>query len=96
MKNITVLIGAGQIGLAIASRVSAEKHILLADLKKENAEAVAKVLSEAVFEVSTAVVDVSGQKDVETLAKMTIAIGEVTNVIHAAGVSLLRQLLLLL
>ena len=35
MKSVTVLIGSGSIGVAIARRVSAGKHILLADLKKE-------------------------------------------------------------
>jgi len=48
MKNIIVIIGAGSIGQAIARRVSAGKHILLADLKQKNADAAAKVLSEAV------------------------------------------------
>lgn len=32
MKNIFVLIGAGSIGVAIACRISAGKHVLLADL----------------------------------------------------------------
>ena len=61
MKSVTVLIGSGSIGVAIARRVSAGKHILLADLKKENADAAAAVLSNAGFEVSTASVDVSSR-----------------------------------
>ena len=85
--NVIVLIGAGSIGQAIARRVSAGKHILLADLRQENADAAAKVLSEAGFEVSTAVVDVSSRKSVEALVKTAIAIGDVTGLIHAAGVS---------
>jgi hypothetical protein len=39
--------GAGSIGQAIARRVSTGEHILLADLKRENADAAASVLSEA-------------------------------------------------
>jgi hypothetical protein len=39
MKNVTVVIGAGAIGQAIARRVSAGKHVLLADLRQENADA---------------------------------------------------------
>lgn len=62
MKSVTVLIGSGSIGVAIARRVSAEKHILLADLKKENADTAAAVLSDAGFEVSTATVDVSSRR----------------------------------
>jgi NAD(P)-dependent dehydrogenase (short-subunit alcohol dehydrogenase family) len=82
-----VVIGAGSIGQAIARRVSAGKHILLADLRKENAEAAAKILSEAGFEVSTATVDVSSRESVHALVENATAIGEVTGVIHAAGVS---------
>ena len=33
MKSVTVLIGSGLIGVAIARRVSAGKHLLLADLE---------------------------------------------------------------
>ena len=87
MKNVTVVIGAGSIGQAIARRVSAGKHVLLADLRQENADIAAKVLSEAGFEVSTAIVDVSSRASVHALVEIATAIGDVTGVIHAAGVS---------
>lgn len=87
MKNVIVLIGAGSIGQAIARRVSAGKHILLADLRQENADLAAKVLSEASFEVSTAIVDASSRESVHALAKTATAIGGITGLIHAAGVS---------
>jgi NAD(P)-dependent dehydrogenase (short-subunit alcohol dehydrogenase family) len=87
MKSVTVLMGSGSIGVAIARRVSAGKHILLADLKKENADAAAAVLSDAGFEVSTATVDVSSREQVKSLAQKAAVLGDVTGVIHAAGVS---------
>jgi NAD(P)-dependent dehydrogenase (short-subunit alcohol dehydrogenase family) len=87
MKNVIVLIGAGSIGQAIARRVSAGKHILLADLKQENADAAAKVLSEAGFEVSATVVDISSRSSIEALVKQATAIGPVSGLIQAAGVS---------
>jgi NAD(P)-dependent dehydrogenase (short-subunit alcohol dehydrogenase family) len=87
MNNVIVVIGAGSIGQAIARRVSAGKHLLLADLRLENADAAAKVLSEAGFEVSTATVDISSRESVHALVETATAIGEVTGVIHAAGVS---------
>jgi len=87
MTNVTVVIGAGSIGQAIARRVSAGKHILLADLREENAAAAAKVLSDAGFEVTTTSVDVSSRASVQTLVKTATALGDVTGVIHAAGVS---------
>ncbi|MCI3945639.1 SDR family oxidoreductase [Pseudomonas syringae] len=90
MKNlcsVTVVIGAGAIGQAIARRVSAGKHVLLADLRQDNAEAAARVLRDAGFEVTTAVVDVSSRDSVETLVQTATTLGSVTGVIHAAGVS---------
>jgi NAD(P)-dependent dehydrogenase (short-subunit alcohol dehydrogenase family) len=87
MINVTVVIGAGSIGQAIARRVSAGKHVLLADLRQENADAAAKVLSDAGFEVSTAIVDVSSRESVHALVETASAIGAITGVIHAAGVS---------
>ena len=86
-KQVTVVIGAGSIGQAIARRVSSGKHVLLADLRQANAEAAAKVLGDAGFEVSTAVVDVSSRESVHDLAQVAAAIGAITGVIHAAGVS---------
>ena len=87
LTNVIVVIGAGSIGQAIARRVSAGKHILLADLRQENAAAAAKVLVEAGFEVSTATVDISSRESVNALVEKATAIGDVTGVIHAAGVS---------
>src|SRR6195952_1299811 len=87
MTNVTVVIGAGSIGQAIARRVSAGKHVVLADLRPQNTEAAAKVLSDAGFEVSTATVDVSSRQSVRALAETAAALGPVTGLIHAAGVS---------
>jgi NAD(P)-dependent dehydrogenase (short-subunit alcohol dehydrogenase family) len=85
--NVIVLIGAGSIGQAIARRVGAGNHLLLADLRRENSDAAAKVLGEAGFDVSTAIVDVSSKGSVSSLIQTATAIGGITGLIHAAGVS---------
>jgi NAD(P)-dependent dehydrogenase (short-subunit alcohol dehydrogenase family) len=87
MASVVVVIGAGSIGQAIARRVSAGKHILLADLRPQTAEAAATVLRDAGFDVSTAAVDVSSRGSVHALVQTATALGEITGVIHAAGVS---------
>lgn len=87
MPSVTVVIGAGAIGLAIARRVSAGKHVLLADLRPENAEAAAKTFIDAGFVTSAATVDVASCPSVEALVAQATALGEITRVIHAAGVS---------
>jgi NAD(P)-dependent dehydrogenase (short-subunit alcohol dehydrogenase family) len=87
MTNVVVVIGAGSIGQAIARRVSAGKHVLLADLRQETADAAAKILADAGFEVSTAIVNVASRDSVRALVQTATAIGDVTGLIHAAGVS---------
>ena len=86
-SEVVVVIGAGSIGQAIARRVSSGKVVLLADLRRENADSAAKVLSDAGFEVKTEIVDVSSRESVHALVQAAAKLGEVTGVIHAAGVS---------
>ena len=86
-KKVIVVIGAGSIGQAIARRVGAGKHILLSDLNQTNNEAAAKTLSEAGFEVSTTIVDISSRESIHALADKASKIGSITGLIHAAGVS---------
>jgi NAD(P)-dependent dehydrogenase (short-subunit alcohol dehydrogenase family) len=87
MSEVIVVIGPGSIGQAIARRVSAGKQVVLADLRPENADTAAEVLSCAGFDVSTATVDVSSRESVQALVETATAFGAVTGVIHAAGVS---------
>ncbi|MHB8622976.1 MAG: SDR family oxidoreductase [Sulfuricaulis sp.] len=87
LTTVVVVIGAGSIGQAIVRRVGAGKHIVFADLHRENAEMAAKTLSDAGFNVSTANVDVSSRDSVHALVKTATSLGEITGVIYAAGVS---------
>jgi len=87
MTDVIVVIGAGSIGQAIVRRVSAGKHLLLADIQQENAESAAKVLFDAGFNVSTATVNVSSRISVHALVEAATKLGQVSGVIHAAGVS---------
>jgi NAD(P)-dependent dehydrogenase (short-subunit alcohol dehydrogenase family) len=87
MSEVIVVVGAGQIGQAIARRVGAGKHVVLADLREENAEVAAEVLTNAGFDIRTAVVNVSERESVHALGETATALGDVSGVIHAAGVS---------
>jgi NAD(P)-dependent dehydrogenase (short-subunit alcohol dehydrogenase family) len=87
MKDVIVVIGPGQIGQAIARRVGVGKHVLLADMRRENADAAAEVMANAGYEVSVATVDVSSREAVHALVETAAGLGEVTGLIHAAGVS---------
>jgi len=87
MKDVIVLIGAGQICQAIARRVGFGKHVLLADMRPGNANAAAEVLGNVGYDVSGATVDVSSREAVHTLIEKATGLGNVTGLIHAAGVS---------
>ncbi len=87
MPQVIVVIGAGSIAQAIARRVSAGKHVLLADLRQDNVEAAAKVLADAGFEVTATLVDVSSRPSLQGLVEKAAALGAITGVIHGAGVS---------
>src|SRR6476659_2705453 len=87
MKDVIVVIGAGQIGQAIARRVGVGKHVLLADLRADNAQAAAEVMANAGYEASVATADVSSRESVHALIETATGLGDVTGLIHAAGVS---------
>lgn len=86
-ENIIVVIGTGSIGQAIARRIGAGKHILLADIRQENNDAAAKILSEAGYTVSTEIVDISSRESVQSLVNKVSFKGKIEGLIVAAGVS---------
>lgn len=86
-QHVIVLIGAGSIGQAIVRRVGSGKHILLADIRKENADFSAKFLGEAGFDVSVTTVDISSRESVQSVVATAKSIGKITGLIVAAGVS---------
>ena len=86
-KDVVVLLGTGSIGQAIARRVGAGKHIVLADLRQGNADAAAKILEDAGFETSTITTDLGSRESILKLAEHAQSFGNVKNLINAAGVS---------
>jgi NAD(P)-dependent dehydrogenase (short-subunit alcohol dehydrogenase family) len=87
VASVTVVIGAGLIGQAIARRVSAGRRVLLADLNRDNAERAAATLADAGFAAEATTVDVSNRASVEALVASAAGLGAIERVIHAAGVS---------
>jgi len=87
MSSVIVVVGPGLIGQAIARRVGVNKHVLLADLRQGNADAAAETLGNAGYDVSVAAVDISDRQAVHALVEQATGLGEVTGLIHAAGVS---------
>jgi len=85
--NVIVVIGAGQIGMAIARRMGYGKKVFVADWKLENAITIAKIMEEAGFDVVPFVVDISSKESVLQLIAAAQKEGEISMFINAAGVS---------
>jgi lactate dehydrogenase-like 2-hydroxyacid dehydrogenase len=78
MKEVVVVIGPGQIGQAIARRIAFGKRVLFADKMHENAEAAAKVLSNAGYDCGHSsgrvVISVGGHKRTSSREHLTSAL----------------------
>lgn len=86
-KEVMILTGAGQIGMAIARRMGYGKKIILGDKKPENAQAIAKIMKEAGFDVLPLEMDLSSRESIRNLIAEAQKAGEITMLINAAGVS---------
>jgi NAD(P)-dependent dehydrogenase (short-subunit alcohol dehydrogenase family) len=86
-KDVIVLTGAGQLGMAIARRMGYGNKIIVADWKLENAQAISKTLSEAGFDVKSFKTDISSRESVLQLIEEAKKDGEISMLINAAGVS---------
>ena len=74
-------------GVAVVRRLGAGKHVVLADFNAASLDAVSAVLREEGHEITTVKVDVSDAVQVRDLAAKSAAIGNVSVVVHTAGVS---------
>lgn len=86
-KEVMILTGAGQIGMAIARRMGYGKKIILGDKKPENAQVIAKTMNEAGFDVLAMEMDLSSRESIQNLIAQACKIGDITMLVNAAGVS---------
>ena len=86
-KEVAVLFGTGSIGQAIIRRIGVGKHIVLADLSLEHAEAAAQLLENAGYECSTMKADLGNKADIHAVVEEALKWGMVKHVVNAAGVS---------
>ena len=87
MKEVMILTGAGQIGMAIARRIGFGKKIVVGDKSLKNAETIAKIMNEAGFDVTPAEMDLSSRESIKNLIKEALKYGEISMLVNAAGVS---------
>lgn len=86
-KDIIVLTGAGQLGMAIVRRIAYGNRIFVADWKLENAKAITKTLVEAGFDAIPFKTDISDRNSVLELITAAQKEGEISMFVNAAGLS---------
>lgn len=86
-KDVVILTGAGQIGMAIARRVGYGKKIVVGDKSIKNAETIAKIMNDAGFDVTPVEMDLSSRASILNLIHEAQQYGEISMLINAAGVS---------
>lgn len=87
MKDVMILTGAGQIGMAIARRMGYGMRIVIGDRKPENAETISKTMNEAGFDTVPVEMDLSSRESIVKLIEKAQSFGEVSMLVNAAGVS---------
>lgn len=86
-KEVMIVTGAGQISMAIARRVGFGKKIILGDKKIENANAIAKVMNEAGYDVVPFEMDLSSRESILAIIAEAQKYGEIKYLVNGAGVS---------
>ena len=86
-KEVMVMTGAGQIGMAIARRTGFGKKIVLGDKSIKNAETIAKIMNDAGYDVEPMEMDLSSREDILALIQRAQEYGEIKYMVNAAGVS---------
>ncbi len=65
MKNVMILTGAGQIGMAIARRMGYGMKIIIGDKKMENAKTISLTMNEAGFDTVAVEMDLSSRESIQ-------------------------------
>lgn len=87
MKEVILLTGAGQIGMAIARRIGYGKKIIVGDKSINNACCIAEIMNNAGYDVVPFEMDLSSRKSILDLISKAQEYGEIVHLINAAGVS---------
>ena len=86
-KEVMLVTGAGQISMAIARRIGFGKKIILGDKKIENANAIAKIMNEAGYDVLPFEMDLSSRESILAIIAEAQKYSEIKYLVNGAGVS---------
>ena len=82
-----IVTGAGQISMAIARRIGYGKKIILGDKRIENANAIAKIMNDAGYDVIPFEMDLSSRESILAIIAEAQKDGPVKDLVNGAGVS---------
>lgn len=68
-KEVMILVGAGQIGMAISRRMGFGKKIVVGDKNINNAKNIAKIMNNAGFDVKYMEMDLSSRESIKSIIK---------------------------
>ena len=86
-KEVMIVTGAGQISMAIARRIGYGKKIVLGDKSRQNCEAIAKIMTDAGFDVEPFEMDLSSRASILAMIAKGQEFGEIKYLVNGAGVS---------
>lgn len=86
-KDVMILTGAGQIGMAIARRMGYGKKIVIGDKKPENAQKIAEIMNNTGFDAEAVEMDLSSRESMRNLIARAMEYGDISMLVNAAGVS---------
>ena len=87
IKEVMILTGAGQIGMAIARRMGYGMKIVVGDRNLDNANAICSTMNNAGFDAVPFEMDLSSRESILALIAEAQKYGEISMLVNAAGVS---------
>lgn len=79
MKDVMILTGAGQIGMAIARRMGHGMKIVIGDKNPENAQTIAGIMNNAGFDAVAVEMDLSSRDSILNLIAEAKEYGEISS-----------------
>lgn len=87
MRDVMLLTGAGQTGMAMARRMGCAMKIIIGDKNIENAKTISKIMNDAGFDTTPFEMDLSNRKSIQKIIAEAKKYGEISMLINAAGAS---------
>ena len=86
-KPVTVLLGAGIMGIGIVRQIAVGGKILLGDISEQKLTDMKNELTRSGYDVETCQVDAMQEGSIEAFTRVAASLGEVKHYIHTAGAS---------